>query len=196
MFTQENKPGRPFGLSLAIITVAVIFAVIPLLRIGLEIWLLSHFQNFSWTVDTDEEMIEPIMSGVNFDFDYIATGGQALLAIGILTLCILAWRGRPRWVRSALVWVVLIIDAMYILAMVVSLTRPRDLSEGITSADELAAPLQGGYFILLILTTSYLVWYINREPARAFFRGAFRDEMHSKRTRQPDGDVIKDTGQA
>lgn len=196
MFTQENKPGRPFGLSLAIITVAVIFAVIPLLRIGLEIWLLNHFQNFSWTVDTDEAMIEPIMSGVNINFDYVATGGQVILALTILVLCILAWRGRPRWVRSALLWMVLIIDVIYVLATLAFFTRPPDLSQGITSADHLAAPLQGGYFLLLILSTSYLVWYINREPARAFFRGAYREEMQPKRGMLPNGEVVKDPGQA
>ncbi len=194
MLTHENKPGRPFGLSLAIVTVALIFAVIPLLRIGLEIWLLNHFQSFSWTVDTDEEMIDPIMTGINFDFDYVSVGAQAVFASLVLILCVLAWRGRPRWVRSALLWTVLIIDAIYILSMIVSLTAPRDLSEGISSADDLAGPLQGGYFVLLILTTTYLIWYINREPARAFFRGAYRDEVSLKP--EPKSDSTRKAEQA
>src|SRR5690606_19300873 len=121
----------------------------------------------------------------DINFDYVATGGQAILAITILILCILAWRGRPRWVRSALLWMVLIIDAIYVLGMIAWFTRPPDFSQGITSADNLAAPLQGGYFVLLVLTTSYLVWYLNREPARAFFRGTFRDDLKPKRGRLP-----------
>jgi hypothetical protein len=174
MTPQLNRPGRPLGLSIAIITVALTFGVIPLFRISLEFWLYTHFQSFSWTVQTEEDAVEPIMSGIDFNFDYVSVISQTVLAVVILGLCVLAWRGRPRWVRYALLWAVLIIDAIYIFATIIALTLPPDLSNGLTSADGAASSLQVGYFIVLVLTTTYLVWYINREPARAFYRGSYR----------------------
>jgi hypothetical protein len=191
---QLNKPGRPFGLNLAILTVALVFGVMPLLRIGLEVWLYTHFQNFSWTVGTGDEAIDPIMAGIDFDFNYVSGIGQGLLSAAILIFCVMAWRGRPRWARYALLWSVLLIDAIYVLGVILSLTMPPDPSAGMTSADGFANSLQVGFFALLALTTTYLVWYLNREPARAFYRGSFRQDgevLHEL----PEVDQLSGTGQ-
>jgi hypothetical protein len=176
MAVQVSKPGRPFGLSLAIVVVTLVFGIIPLLRIGLDIWLFQHFQNFDWNVETETETVEPIFSGIDFDFNYVSVIGQGMLAGAILILCVLAWRGRPRWIRYALLWAVLIIDAIYIFAIIVSFTTLPDISQGLTSADSVNSSLQVGYFVLLALSTTYLIWYLNREPARAFYRGSYRQD--------------------
>ncbi len=169
------RPGRPLGLTLAILATTMIFTIMPLLRLGLDLLIMSRFNNLDYTMPWGGEGgTEAIFSGGNADL--IDAGELALittLGVGFLIIAIFAWRGRPAWIRFVLFWAVLSLDVIYGLLILRSLLAPPDLTQGLSSADGFVQSTQVGYLLLIMLVTLYLIWYMNRAPARAFYRGYY-----------------------
>jgi hypothetical protein len=56
---------------------------------------------------------------------------------------------------------------------VLRLLRTPSLEDGFTSADAIFDALRSGEVLLMLLVALYVVWYMNRAPARAFYRGYY-----------------------
>jgi hypothetical protein len=98
-------------------------------------------------------------------------GVQVILALAFLLLAAFAWRGKPaamRWILPGSVAVILVINAILRWAV----AGPNDQA-GISSGDAFFAALDTGRILIGVLTFFYVYWYMNRAPARAFYRGYY-----------------------
>jgi hypothetical protein len=60
-----------------------------------------------------------------------------------------------------------------IASVVIGQLSQQDLANGVSSLDSILKPLSLGEFVMGFLVTFYVVWYLNRGPARAFYRGYY-----------------------
>jgi hypothetical protein len=119
---------------------------------------------------------EGAFSGVNITgFSDVNLLVQAIMGLVFLLISILAWRGRPASMRFVLVAAVIGLTLIAIMMNVVPtlLTRPDIQGGGIDSSVEVARSLALGQLCFLTLIPSYVIWYMNRAPARAFYRGYY-----------------------
>jgi hypothetical protein len=174
MSNPHNKPGRPLGLSVAIFTVWVIFSLMPLILVFMYVRAQSRFNEMDWTVEYQGQDIVPYFSGSNLgEFDNSGLITLGLIGVVFFVICILAWVGRPRWIRHVLLFSVLSLDVFFGVMILSAVLGRSDAADGVSSADGLIRSGQIGYVLLAMLATLYLVWYSNRAPARAFYRGYY-----------------------
>jgi len=183
-YTQ--KPKRPLGVSLAIITSVLIFTILPLLEVA-----------FILSVDNMMVFDEVGRSGM----DIMGMDGfrqqmipQAIFAIGFLIISILSWIGRPKIMRLVLSASIAIVGILTITQQV--LPRLNANPTTLDSSREVNQPILIFYLIMTILVTAYSVWYLNRWASRAFYRGHYLQEeiKEMKRIEQemmPSADNLK-----
>lgn len=180
MPSTAEKPGRPFGVSLAIFVSVLVFSVVPLLQIGI-ILLIEHrvnqiSQDFSINLPGQEGEIEAFATGGNFrgvsDDRLIAQGVLAVLFLGIACF---AWRGRPSMMRYVLVFAVLLLTLITLGLTILPILQQEQRGAGQSggSLDWLFSSLACGHIVSVIFVPVYVVWYLNRGPARAFYRGYY-----------------------
>ncbi|MAS34349.1 MAG: hypothetical protein CL610_10100 [Anaerolineaceae bacterium] len=161
-----EKPGRPLGLSLAILISVVLFSLLP---IGQVIFVLSLQRQF--------ESIEFLEGGgaVGGSLQVSQTNLIVPVILGILFLliAILAWRGRPPQIRFVFVAAVIIVTLVTIALSTAGVAQPADVSQGIDSGMQLTSSLMSARVLVSVLVALYVIWYVNRGPARAFFRGHY-----------------------
>ena len=168
------KPGRTVGLSLAILASAMLFSILPLIQVALVLGLRYRMQQVNLPIPGEATPAAPIATGGDFtgvpDFNLVV---QTVLAVIFLVIAICAWIGRPRWIRLA-TWVAVLVLTLVTayLSIAPLLSRP-DPSQGIDSGASIAQTLLSGRLLLSILVALYVVWYMNRGPARAFYRGYY-----------------------
>lgn len=166
-----KRPGRPFGVSIAVAAGTFLFAVLPLLQVGMVLGLRQHYLNIS--LEGDEAGLSA--SGANF------TAGvsdeqlllQSVLALVFLAVAVLTWRGRPSRMRYIFVGSVILLTLIKFAAVIIQSQTQRSLQAGLSSGDDLSRSLAVGQLVVEIIVTLYVVWYMNRAPARAFFRGYY-----------------------
>lgn len=144
---------RPLGLVLAIFAAFLIYGLGPLIPLFLR--LLINLRGGTMGLD---------LNGI-VDWEAIA------FAAAIFVLCFLAWLGRPRWSRWGLIVVVWLATVVQFIATLQSLS-PQATNSGVVGGDfqSLTRPLQICELLYLVLIPLYLTWYMNRAPARAFYR--------------------------
>jgi hypothetical protein len=167
------KPTRTFGLSLAILASTMIFSVLPLMQVGVVLLLQTRLQQATANLQL-EEGVAPIAVGG----DYLGVSPLALIAqmsmgIAFLIIAIFAWRGRPAFIRQLMIGAVLAMTAIHAFSTVSTLFAQPDFSAGLDSGDAIARPLLWLRLALVLLIPLYVLWYMNRGPARAFYRGYF-----------------------
>jgi len=146
---------RPLGLILAVVATALIYGVTPLVNFY-----------FLWRVDNTAEG-ELDLGGIGIT---VWDGLSAALGAVILIICILAWWGRPSWIRFVLMGLLLLLAAINLFRISEVLTASVDPLEG-GQAEEIQRNLFTCWLPGLLLVPLYVVWYLNRAPARAFYRG-------------------------
>lgn len=166
-----EKPGRPLGVSLAIIASTVLFAILPLLQVAMVLLVRRHFMNLSF-----EEGFEPVITGG----DYLGVPEsslilQAVLGITFLVITVLAWRGRPPIMRLLLIAAVAIFTLIKFISIVAQYMAIQD-PQTASSFDAISRSLGTSQVVLELLVTLYVIWYMNRAPARAFYRGYYLPE--------------------
>lgn len=172
---QTIKPHRPFGLTIAIFVGVIFYSLLPLLITAQFLLVEAHMNNMESQWTFGDETVEEIARGGDLTggitrFDMIV---QSLLAFAFMLIAFLAWRGKPRIMRHIFTWAVIIISAVSVI--VVLFPSPTDgLSGG--SLDKLAMLLRPTQFIFYFLLPLYVVWYLNRAPSRAFYRGYYLPE--------------------
>lgn len=165
-----ERPGRPLGVSLAIIAAVLIFSLLPLLQVGLLFAVQQHFANLNISDNGSQMMI------VGTDFMGIAAetlAVQVILACVFFIVALFAWRGRPGTARFTFMGLVVIYTAIKLASVISQTTTPQNLQAGISSMDSLLQAVSKGEFIVEVLVMLYVIWYMNRGPARAFYRGYY-----------------------
>ena len=188
--TPQAKPGRPRGVTLAIIAGVLIYAVIPLMWVGSIVAAERVFNDFSneLSLNLDNDPIEAGASGGEFrgDIEDIRLLTQGALSFWFIVVAFFAWLGRPAFMR----WVyIMAVVVMAIFRIWFYITPVVDESEEILGGgslqgivDFLLTLLQSGDFLLIVLVPVYVVWYLNRGPARAFYRGYYLEDMTAQDT--------------
>lgn len=170
------KPGRPLGLSLGIFFCLMLYTFAPLAMLGIHLYINDKFYDMEDMVITlpDGTEMESIMAGSDANLvtpeRLIIEGGLSLI---FLMVGMLAWLGRPRHIRYVLLAMVVGLAGINAVAIIIDLMRPITLNDGYSSGNALASTFNMGRLIANVLIPLYLAWYINRAPARAFYRGYY-----------------------
>ena len=152
--SQTDRVRRPLGLSLAILFTAIPYGVIPLL----EVYFLRRLDA------TASEAY--ILGGVDIStWSWV----QGLIGGFVLVVCILAWWGHPSQIRFLLVGVLLLMTVINLYRIIEAWTSGVDpINGGLVQTG--MRDLLGCQLPAMILAPPYVIWYINRAPARAFYR--------------------------
>lgn len=165
-----KKPGRPLGLSIAIVLSTLLYTIVPIASVIFYVSLQQHF--------ADLELLE----GGGATGGSITGPGNVILALRLayglifFVIAILAWRGRPSSIRWFFILAVITITAISIGIHIATHNASTTLDQGIDSAQAFGNSALTGYLATQILVTLYVLWYVNRGPARAFYRGYFLAE--------------------
>jgi len=162
------KPGRPFGLTLALIGIIIIYTILPMIPV------IFTFLINDYTILQGGQ----IAAGIQIPrLDATPLIIQTFISVGLLIIAIFAWFGRPRFIRHILTGALSLLAVAMLVALVLpALTTPPDITQGIDSTDQLQAPLLIGYSVLLMGMTLYALWFVNRWSSRAYFRGYYTEE--------------------
>ena len=174
---RSPKPPRPFGLSLAIFASVMLYSLLPLLQVAMVLIVQLRLRNMELRIPGGDGEIAPL--AVGGDFTGVPSGGlilQTVLAIAFLAIAVMAWRGRPSWIRVALIVSVLGLLGLTALSTASTLLTSPTLETGIDSGEPLRQSFQWGRLIVSALIALYVLWYMNRGPARAFYRGYYLPE--------------------
>ncbi len=152
--TPTARVRRPPGVTLAIVAVALLYGVRPLVEIAL----------WSRLDATAEEALLP--GGVE-----ITTWAwvEGIFGAAMLVLCALTWRGRPAWIRWGLIGAMLTLTAINLARIVQAWGAEPDPIFG----GQLQSTLRSVLLCqlpMMVLVPLYVVWFLNRAPARAFFQ--------------------------
>ena len=168
------KPGRTLGLSLAILASVMLFSLLPLTQVALLMAIRNKIQQVDLPVPGETDPVTPIASGGDFigvsDANLVI---QTIMAVIFLVIAICAWRGRPRWIRLAMWVAVLVLTLITAVQTIAPMLSPPDFSQGFDSGASIAQALLSGRLLFSFLLALYVVWYMNRGPARAFYRGYY-----------------------
>lgn len=168
-----QRPPRPMGVTLAIIASLVLFSLFPLIEVGMIFLVRLHFANVSFGSDPTA----PIAFGVDFlGIPDAKIALQTMAAIAFSVVAVFAWRGRPAYMRYVLMVACLGLTFYTILSLIVSELNRQAAPLTASSLDSVLNSLSVGQFALSLLVTLYVIWYLNRGPARAFYRGYYLTE--------------------
>lgn len=170
MSITTQKPGRPLGVTLAIIVSVIMYSLLPLASVILVV--------------TAERVVSESVAELGAS----ASGGdlfggytkaqlviQTILSIVFFIIAFLAWRGNRGYMRFVLIISVILLAAVNIgLILIAKVTENNEGIVGQTGgSQDILESLQIGQVLLLILVPIYVIWYLNRGPARAFYRGYY-----------------------
>jgi hypothetical protein len=172
------KPARPFGVTLAILLCILFFAIIPSLTILSRIMIERHIASNNTFIMPDGTETTIISGGTDDNiqsyFDDSAFYQQMGISLFVVIFGIFAWRGKPAWIRYAFMAIVLIISATLIYQNLVLFQSSTDLQGG--TGQTLFDFIRNSNILFLFLLPLYVIWYLNRAPARAFYRGYYLKE--------------------
>ncbi len=149
---QTEKRYRPLGLSLAILATALLYGIWPMMPVLLMLWINAQ--------------------GRLIGADIVNSLGWINAGLGLLTLaaCIRAWIGRPPWSRWFLIAVILLATAFQLYQVAQTLfSRTSGVGQVGGNLSALGQPLALCQLPLLVVVSLYIIWYMNRTPARAFY---------------------------
>jgi hypothetical protein len=166
MELSTQKPGRTLGMMLAIVSAALLFGVLPLLQVAAIVLVQGRLQ--SGLADLSA-VADGVQTGGDFlGVNAVSAGVQAALAAAFLIVCVLAWRVRHPQVRFLFI---LSVTALAIVS--VAATLAASSGGAMDSGAELARQVSCGVIAVQVLVPLYVVWYMSRAPARAFYRGRY-----------------------
>jgi hypothetical protein len=154
---SKNATGRryrPLGVTIAILATLGLYGIWPMIPVLLTIWVSARGHQ-----NVGGEVVSAI-SWVN-------------TALGFITIvaCVMAWVGRPHWSRWLMIVLVLLATVLRLVQTVQSLVAPTcPVGQVCGSLQSLERPYALCQTLMLILVPLYIVWYMNRAPARAFYR--------------------------
>lgn len=165
MTINTRKPGRPLGVAIAIFTSVCVFSLLPLAQVAFLIVLSRHsyFDSAGYAGGTD-------VLGLN----HATLIFQAGLGVVYLVIAVFAWRGRPAYIRQiTMVYIVLLMAVTIVTNVLPTLTVEPCSSLPCDSSGEVRQQLACAQLPIIVLVPLYVLWYLNRGPARAFYRGYY-----------------------
>jgi hypothetical protein len=148
----------------------LLFGILPLTQLSIPLIIQSRMAQID--LGTGEG---PVFAGGNFEgVSDIQSFIQFLFTVIFIGVCIAAWIGRPPRIRIIMTAGVILSTALQFLFVIIPrLATQPDFQQGITSGDGLIRAATLIQFVISMLVSLYVVWYLNRAPARAFFRGYY-----------------------
>lgn len=167
---STERPPRTLGLSLAIILSVVLFTLLPMLPV---VWIILFRVRLTEACAsmgfTDSALCGAELLGV----DEPTFALLAIFGVLFLFIAIFAWYGRPKGIRFVMMGAVCFLTAFVLLLTLLPLVSPSAVTEGAsTSINQILCFI----WLPFILIPAYIVWYLNRAPARAFYRGYYLPE--------------------
>ncbi len=152
--STPSRAHRPLGLTLALFATAVLYGLLPLMEVYF-LWRLNMAASEAY-----------ILGGVDISVWNWIEGG---LGVVMLVVCALTWRGKPAWMRKVLIVLLVVITAANLYRIWEAWHTPLNpVFDG--QAQEVLQNFLRCQFPALVVVPLYVLWYINRAPARAFFR--------------------------
>jgi hypothetical protein len=168
------KPRRPLGLSLAIAASVLLYSVLPVMQVAMVVIVQLRFSRLELSLDSVQGQVGSIASGGDLmGVPVVALLLQAGLGTAFLLIAAGAWIGRPRYIRGLMLGWILGLTALTMLVALASVTEQPTLSDGLDSGDSLRRSLDLARLIASSIVALYVLWYMNRGPARAFYRGYY-----------------------
>lgn len=153
----EERIYRPLGVTIALLGAVVFFGIFPLIELYLAYRLDRASEGSFIIVGTD---LVPLDAWTWF-------GGLAGLLV--ILMAIPAWLGRPPYIRFVFIGTIMLSMA----ATIAKVIAHSDASNPILPQNAFESALQDvfglQYFIQAVMLV-YILWYLNRAPARAFYR--------------------------
>ena len=171
-----QRPGRTIGLSLAIIASVLMFSILPFAQVAVFLMLREQTRQIEFL--TQGGAIGGDIGGVADSILII----QVLMGVVFLIVAFFAWRGKPAAIRWIFVAVVVGLTALTIILTLTSLSSAQTLNSGLDSSAALTASLLRARLIASALVSLYVIWYVNRGPARAFYRGYYLPDPNDAAT--------------
>lgn len=184
MTTSSVKPGRPLGVSLAILMSVLLFCILPLTLVGL--YLLTNRQVY---IDFETENAlgtSGIAAGsgiLGISINTLAV--QTITGLVFMVIAVFAWRGRPPEVRFVFVAAVLVVTGLALVTNILPAINAQCSQLPCDSGIEANRAVAAAQFPAFVLVPLYVIWYMNRGPARAFYRGYYLPDPEAARA-QPD----------
>lgn len=150
--SETTRRYRPLGLMIAIAATAVGYGLLPMFPLLLMLWTRATQR----------------LAGIDFIGGSVGWLGVGLGALTLIA-SVAAWIGRPRGVRLFLIGMVWLQVIFNVARLIASLSSPPTLTE----VGGTFAPAATGLICqapLLTLVPLYVTWYLNRAPARQFYR--------------------------
>ncbi len=176
--SSSKKPGRPFGVTIAIVASVIVYSLLPLAQIGLILSTEQFIneQNDAFTIPFEGEEVDSGETGGN-------VGGSSihpllLLQLGLslffIGIAYFAWRGSP---SSRMIFMgTVLLMTLFTMGLIIGPQLQENTQSSGGSLDGFLASLQLGQLTLIVLVPIYVVWYLNRAPARAFYRGYYLEK--------------------
>ncbi|MBN1286728.1 MAG: hypothetical protein JXB47_15120 [Anaerolineae bacterium] len=159
----DARPRRPYGLSLMIIACTLVYVVLPLVGVLYPLVL-------ALVLDTEFQQDATVGAGQDYGSAGARLGGagalQIVFSLVFAVVMVIAWRGRRRWVRWAVVGLVFF-QAAAVLVNGVQILN----SAPTNSAEQLTKDAQPVMMVGASLLALFVSWYFSRAPAVAFFTG-------------------------
>jgi hypothetical protein len=152
------------------------FSIMPLLQVGMILLVRLHFARIDFST------VSGGAAASGGDLLGVPEGSlvlQGVLSLVFLGIGVLAWRGRPARIRFVMIGAVVIYTLIGVIGVVMQMNAAPSLDQGISSIDSIWNALYLREFIGELLVTLYVLWYLNRAPARAFFRGYYLPALDS-----------------
>jgi hypothetical protein len=162
------------GIALAILLSVMMFTVFPLLQVG-QVVLLQFRLNQSMIAGLNDDDAQALFMGGDFlGVSPVSLVAQTVLAGAFLGVAVGAWLGRPRrTIRVIMLGAVLLLTLLGMVSSVAALLNTPTIATGLDSGQSVERALTWGRLAGTLLVTMYVVWYLNRGPARAFYRGYY-----------------------
>lgn len=173
------KPARTLGISLAIIASVMLFTLLPLMQVALILSIRVRIAAVNLDIPGEPDAVTPMLSGGTLEgVNDVGLVVQVILGLVFLGIAYFAWRGRPGWIRLVMLGAVLALTVATIALSIIPLTGD-DYAAGIDSGTAIRQVLLSSRLLVSVLVALYVVWYMNRGPARAFYRGYYLDDPNT-----------------
>jgi glucan phosphoethanolaminetransferase (alkaline phosphatase superfamily) len=170
----SHKPGRPFGFSVALAMCVMIFTVFPLAQQSIHYFVANHFNNLNQRLADQPADLGPAPIYYEVQANIEVEGWALVAALLFLAVAAASWVGKPPALRFALLTVVLFYATVNIAAGIANgqAQAAYTPTQGLDSG-QATQSINWGWLLVNVGVTAYTVWYLNRAPVRAFFRGYY-----------------------
>jgi hypothetical protein len=156
---DSSERYRPLGLTAAILSTAIGYGLLPLTSLLLVAWSALSRRGIGVEL-------------ANTPRTYV----DVSLGVIVLMACVMAWIGRPRGVRMALLVLVWLSTLLQIYYAVGSPLAPATASDELIGGNFDVSRVLICQMPFLLAIATYVTWYLNRAPARQFYAQRQRNQ--------------------